>query len=173
MSSHSRDAGQASRIDGGEDDVTAVDRGTHRVNGQRPLVSEGAAIHPTFLLVGPWGLVRRGGRLVRPFVRDQLCRASRLRLELRFSREFAVAFPLVLDAVIIVVAVTRLLERALGRRIVILWGRRVGAPPAHSWPGRWSRPVRSLRPGNADVCWPQSRRCPRADTVSPGAAGRG
>jgi hypothetical protein len=39
-------------------------------------------------------------------------------LELEFGREFAIVFPLVLDAVISVLAVTVLLERALRRRIV-------------------------------------------------------
>jgi hypothetical protein len=43
-------------------------------------------------------------------------------LELEFPREFAIAFPLVLDAVIVVLAVTLLLERALGRRAVAVMG---------------------------------------------------
>jgi hypothetical protein len=44
-------------------------------------------------------------------------------LELEFGREFAIVFPLVLDAVISVLAVTVLLERALGRRTVTVRGR--------------------------------------------------
>jgi hypothetical protein len=46
--------------------------------------------------------------------------------ELQFSREFALAFPLVLDAVIVVLAVTLLLERALGRRTISMRGRQIG-----------------------------------------------
>ena len=52
--------------------------------------------------------------------------------ELQFSREFALAFPLVLDAVIVVLAVTLLLERALGRRTMT-----VSSCTAWCLPGRW------------------------------------
>ena len=41
-------------------------------------------------------------------------------LQLQFGREFAIVFPLVLDAVISVLAVTVLLERALGRRTITI-----------------------------------------------------
>lgn len=43
-------------------------------------------------------------------------------LQLQFGREFAIVFPLVLDAVISVLAVTVLLERALRRRTVTVKG---------------------------------------------------
>jgi hypothetical protein len=57
---------------------------------------------------------------------------------LQFSREFAIAFPLVLDAVIVVLAVTLLLERALGRRTITIKGRQVGLR-LPTWPmlGLW------------------------------------
>jgi hypothetical protein len=58
--------------------------------------------------------------------------------QLQFSREFAIAFPLVLDAVIVVLAVTLLLERALGRRTIKVRGRQVGLR-LPTWPmlGLW------------------------------------
>jgi hypothetical protein len=46
--------------------------------------------------------------------------------ELQFSREFALAFPVILDAVIVVLVVTLLLERALGRRTMTMRGRSIG-----------------------------------------------
>jgi hypothetical protein len=51
-------------------------------------------------------------------------------LQLEFGREFAIVFPLVLDAVISVLAVTVLLERALRRRTVTIKGWQV----ALRWP---------------------------------------
>lgn len=75
-----------------------------------------------------------GGRpTVWAVIRHQYAALYDYARELQFPREFAIAFPLVLDAVIIVLAVTLLLERALGRRTMTVLGWRftVRLP---SWP---------------------------------------
>jgi len=54
-------------------------------------------------------------------------------LQLEFERDFAIVFPLVLDAVISVLAVAVLKERALGRRAVTVMGRRVTAGSVRRW----------------------------------------
>jgi hypothetical protein len=93
----------------------------------------GAAIHPRFLRLGPWALsVVVAGLFGLSFATSYAALYDYAR-ELEFTREFAIAFPLVLDAVIVVLAVTLLLERALGRRTVTIRGRQVGLRWP-SWP---------------------------------------
>jgi len=82
--------------------------------------SGGAAIHPRFLRSGPWALSSVVALLFGLSFATSYAALYGYALELEFSREFAIAFPLVLDAVIIVLAVTLLLERALGRRTMTL-----------------------------------------------------
>jgi hypothetical protein len=89
-------------------------------------VAEGAAIHPTFLRVGPWALSVVVASLFGLSFATSYAALYDYSHELQFSREFAVAFPLVLDAVIVVLAVTLLLERALGRRSMTVRGRQIG-----------------------------------------------
>lgn len=83
--------------------------------------SAGAAIHPRFLRSGPWALSSVVALLFGLSFATSYAALYDYALEL-FSREFAIAFPLVLDAVIIVLAVTLLLERALGRRTMTVMG---------------------------------------------------
>lgn len=85
-------------------------------------VTAGAAIHPRFLRSGPWALSSVVGLLFGLSFATSYAALYDYALELGFSREFGIAFPLVLDAVIIVLAVTLLLERALGRRTVTIRG---------------------------------------------------
>jgi hypothetical protein len=93
----------------------------------RPIrLHDGAAIHPTFLRVGPWALSTVVASLFGLSFATSYAALYDYAHQLQFSREFALAFPLVLDAVIVVLAVTLLLERALGRRIVTVRGRQVG-----------------------------------------------
>ena len=99
----------------GEGDVTTAD-GNPTIIRQMPSVAEGAAIHPTFLRVGPWALSVVVASLFGLSFATSYAALYDYANELQFSREFALAFPLVLDAVIVVLAVTLLLERALGRR---------------------------------------------------------
>jgi hypothetical protein len=103
-----------------------------------PLRVAGAAIHPTFLRVGPWALSIVVAALFGLSFATSYAALYDYARQLRFSREFAFAFPLVLDAVIVVLAVTLLLERALGRRTITLWGRQVGLR-LPTWPmlGLW------------------------------------
>jgi len=82
----------------------------------------GAAIHPRFLRSGPWALSSVVALLFGLSFATSYAALYDYALELEFSREFAIAFPLVLDAVIVVLAVTLLLERALGRRTVTVRG---------------------------------------------------
>jgi hypothetical protein len=82
----------------------------------------GAAIHPRFLRSGPWALSSVVALLFGLSFASSYAALYDYALELQFSREFAAAFPLVLDAVIIVLAVTLLLERALGRRTMTVMG---------------------------------------------------
>jgi len=93
----------------------------------------GAAIHPRFMRLGPWALSVVVAGLFGLSFATSYAALYDYALELEFSREFAVAFPLVLDAVIVVLAVTLLLERALGRRTVTIRGRQVGLRWP-SWP---------------------------------------
>jgi len=83
----------------------------------------GAAIHPRFLRSGPWALSVVVALLFGLSFATSYAALYDYSLELQFPREFAIAFPLVLDAVIVVLAVTLLLERALGRRTATVKGR--------------------------------------------------
>jgi predicted DNA-binding transcriptional regulator len=85
-------------------------------------VIAGAAIHPRFLRSGPWALSSVVALLFGLSFATSYAALYDYALELEFPREFAIAFPLVLDAVIVVLAVTLLLERALGRRTVAVMG---------------------------------------------------
>jgi predicted DNA-binding transcriptional regulator len=91
-----------------------------RLAGAR--LSGGAAIHPRFLRSGPWALSSVVALLFGLSFATSYAALYDYALELQFPREFAIAFPLVLDAVIVVLAVTLLLERALGRRKVAVKG---------------------------------------------------
>jgi predicted DNA-binding transcriptional regulator len=82
----------------------------------------GAAIHPRFLRSGPWALSSVVALLFGLSFATSYAALYDYALELHFPREFAIAFPLVLDAVIVVLAVTLLLERALGRRTITFKG---------------------------------------------------
>ena len=106
--------------------------------GRSPATSTGAAIHPTFLRIGPWALSIVVATLFALSFATSYAALYDYARQLQFSREFAIAFPLVLDAVIIVLAVTLLLERALGRRTITVRGRQVGLR-LPSWPmlGLW------------------------------------
>jgi predicted DNA-binding transcriptional regulator len=100
---------------------TPTDRtdSTHPAAGRVP---GGAAIHPRFLRSGPWALSSVVALLFGLSFATSYAALYDYALELQFPREFAIAFPLVLDAVIVVLAVTLLLERALGRRAVTVKG---------------------------------------------------
>jgi hypothetical protein len=87
--------------------------------------TDGAAVHPRFLRFGPWGLSLVVAALFVLSFATSYAALYDYALELEFGREFAFVFPLVLDAVISVLAVTVLLERALGRRTVTVMGRQV------------------------------------------------
>jgi len=93
----------------------------------------GAAIHPRFLRSGPWALSVVAALLFGLSFATSYAALYDYSLELQFPREFAIAFPLVLDAVIVVLAVTLLLERALGRRTMTIKGRQFTLR-VPSWP---------------------------------------
>jgi len=93
----------------------------------------GAAIHPTFLRIGPWALSVVVAVLFGLSFATSYAALRDYAFELDFSTTFAVAFPLVLDAVIVVLAVTLLLERALGPRQVTLAARTLNVH-APTWP---------------------------------------
>jgi len=84
--------------------------------------TEGAAVHPRFLRVGPWVLSLVVATLFVLSFATSYAALYDYALQLQFGREFAIVFPLVLDAVISVLAVTVLLERALRRRSVTVKG---------------------------------------------------
>jgi hypothetical protein len=84
--------------------------------------TEGAAVHPRFLRVGPWVLSLVVATLFVLSFATSYAALHDYALQLQFGREFAIVFPLVLDAVISVLAVTVLLERALRRRTVTVKG---------------------------------------------------
>jgi hypothetical protein len=113
----------------------SIDRNTPTII-QPP--ATGAAIHPRFLRVGPWALSIVVATLFGLSFATSYAALHDYARQLQFSREFAIAFPLVLDAVIVVLAVTLLLERALGRRTITIWGRQVGLR-LPTWPmlGLW------------------------------------
>jgi hypothetical protein len=90
------------------------------MSGRSASVVEGAAIHPTFLRVGPWALSIVVAALFGLSFATSYAALHDYALQLQFGREFAIVFPLVLDAVISVLAVTVLLERALRRRTVTI-----------------------------------------------------
>jgi hypothetical protein len=99
----------------------------HTMTTTRPTAADtGAAIHPTFLRFGPWALSIVVATLFGLSFATSYAALYDYAHQLQFSREFAIAFPLVLDAVIVVLAVTLLLERALGRRTITVRGRQVG-----------------------------------------------
>ena len=110
---------------GGEGDVTIAD-GNPTITMHVPSVTGGAAIHPTFLRVGPWALSVVVASLFGLSFATSYAALYDYAHKLQFSRGFALAFPLVLDAVIVVLAVTLLLERALGRPTMTMRGRRIG-----------------------------------------------
>src|SRR5918994_762401 len=93
----------------------------------------GAAIHPTFLRIGPWALSVVVAVLFGLAFATSYAALRDYAYELQFTATFARAFPLVLDAVIVVLAVTLLLERALGPRAVTLAGRQMSTH-APTWP---------------------------------------
>lgn len=93
---------------------------THTVAGTT--WTEGAAVHPRFLRVGPWVLSLVVGTLFVLSFATSYVALHDYALQLQFGREFAIVFPLVLDAVISVLAVTVLLERALRRRTMTVKG---------------------------------------------------
>jgi hypothetical protein len=84
--------------------------------------TDGAAVHPGFLRFGPWGLSLVVAALFVLSFATSYAALYDYALQLDFGREFAIVFPLVLDAVISVLAVTVLLERALRRRTVTIKG---------------------------------------------------
>ena len=84
--------------------------------------TDGAAVHPRFLRFGPWGLSLVVATLFALSFATSYAALYDYALQLEFGREFAIVFPLVLDAVISVLAVTVLLERALRRRTVTIKG---------------------------------------------------
>jgi hypothetical protein len=106
---------------------TAADR-THTEAGTT--WTEGAAVHPRFLRVGPWVLSLVVATLFVLSFATSYAALHDYALQLQFGREFAIVFPLVLDAVISVLAVTVLLERALRRRTIMIKGWRF----ALRWP---------------------------------------
>lgn len=103
--------------------TTATGRpGTGRTSGAGTTWTEGAAVHPRFLRFGPWVLSLVAATLfVLSFATSYAALHDYAR-QLEFGREFAIVFPLVLDAVISVLAVTVLLERAMRRRTVTVKG---------------------------------------------------
>jgi hypothetical protein len=84
--------------------------------------TEGAAVHPRFLRVGPWVLSLVVATLFVLSFATSYAALHDYALQLQFGREFAIVFPLVLDAVISVLAVTVLLERALRPRTITIRG---------------------------------------------------
>ena len=84
--------------------------------------TDGAAVHPRFLRFGPWVLSLVVAMLFVLSFATSYAALYDYALQLEFGREFAAVFPLVLDAVISVLAVTVLLERALRRRTVTIKG---------------------------------------------------
>jgi hypothetical protein len=84
--------------------------------------TDGAAVHPRFLRFGPWALSLVVATLFVLSFATSYAALYDYALQLEFGREFAIVFPLVLDAVISVLAVTVLLERALRRRTVTIKG---------------------------------------------------
>lgn len=84
--------------------------------------TDGAAIHPRFLRFGPWVLSLLVAALFVLSFATSYAALHDYALQLQFGREFAIVFPLVLDAVIAVLAVTVLLERALRRRAITIKG---------------------------------------------------
>ncbi|WP_165358773.1 DUF2637 domain-containing protein [Haloactinopolyspora alba] len=93
--------------------------------------AQGATIHPRFLKAGPWSLAVITAALFGLSFVTSYRALYEYGLELGFDQSFAIAFPLVLDAVTIVLAVALLLERALGRRGITIGGRHLPLP---SWP---------------------------------------
>jgi hypothetical protein len=85
-------------------------------------LTDGAAIHPRFLRVGPWVLSLVVATLFVLSFATSYAALHGYALQLDFGPEFAIVFPLVLDAVISVLAVTVLLERALRRRTITIKG---------------------------------------------------
>ena len=113
---------------------TVAAKEANRATALSALADTGAAIHPTFLRIGPWALSVVVVAVL--FALSFATSYAALRdyaYELQFSRTFAMAFPLVLDAVIVVLAVTLLLERALESRPLMLAGRQIGVRPP-TWP---------------------------------------
>ena len=95
---------------------------TYKTLGSGKTWTDGAAIHPRFLRIGPWVLsVVVATLFVLAFATSYAALHDYAR-QLQFGREFAIVFPLVLDAVITVLAVTVLLERALRRRTIKIKG---------------------------------------------------
>jgi hypothetical protein len=105
----------------------------NRANPRDALAGTGAAIHPTFLRIGPWALSVVVAVLFGLSFATSFAALRDYAYQLQFSRTFATSFPLVLDAVIVVLAVTLLLERALGMRPLTLAGRHIGVRPP-TWP---------------------------------------
>jgi hypothetical protein len=98
---------------------------TYKTPGSGSTWTDGAAIHPRFLRVGPWVLSLVVATLFVLSFATSYAALHDYALQLQFGPEFAIVFPLVLDAVISVLAVTVLLERALRRRTVTIKGWRV------------------------------------------------
>jgi hypothetical protein len=105
-------------------DRTSASVGDHSTGEPGPgtIWTDGAAVHPRFLRFGPWGLSLVVATLFALSFATSYAALYDYALQLGFGREFAVVFPLVLDAVISVLAVTVLLERALRRRTVTIKG---------------------------------------------------
>jgi hypothetical protein len=105
-------------------DRTATEAGHQSTHtpGEGKAWTDGAAVHPRFLRFGPWALSVVVATLFVLSFATSYAALYDYALQLEFGREFAVVFPLVLDAVISVLAVTVLLERALRRRTVTIKG---------------------------------------------------
>ena len=84
--------------------------------------TDGAAVHPRFLRIGPWVLSLVVSTLFVLSFATSYAALHDYALQLQFGREFAIVFPLVLDSVISVLAVTVLLERALRRHTITIKG---------------------------------------------------
>lgn len=95
---------------------------TYKTPGLVSTWTDGAAIHPRFLRVGPWVLSLVVATLFVLSFATSYAALHDYALQLQFGREFAIVFPLVLDAVISVLAVTVLLERAIRRRTITIKG---------------------------------------------------
>ncbi|MFW6028481.1 MAG: DUF2637 domain-containing protein [bacterium] len=95
---------------------------TYKTSGSGSMWTDGAAIHPRFLRVGPWVLSLVVATLFVLSFATSYAALHDYALQLQFGPEFAIVFPLVLDAVISVLAVTVLLERALRRRSFTIKG---------------------------------------------------